>query len=73
MLPFLPQKRNQSIIMGRKEEGKPMELPAEEHPLMSAAEDLIHAVHSKDAHAVAEALDSAFQISDSLDDEGEQE
>lgn len=70
----MPQKRNQSIIMGRKEEGKPMELPAEEHPLMAAAEDLIQAVHSKDAHAVADALEAAFQISDSLPhEEGEHE
>lgn len=67
MLPFMPQKRNQTIIMGRKEEGKPMELPAEEHPLMSAAEDLIHAIHSKDVDAVAKALDAAFQISDSIE------
>lgn len=64
MLPFLSNRRTQSIIMGRKEEGKPMEMPLADHPLDSAAEDLIHAVHSKDTHAVAKALEAAFQILD---------
>lgn len=52
------------MIVARKKEGEPMEIPAE-HPLASAAEDLISAVHSKDANAVAQALEAAFQICDS--------
>ena len=45
--------------------------------LMAAAEDLISAVHSKDAKAVAEALKSAFDIMESNEpaksDEGQEE
>lgn len=35
------------------------------HALLAAAEDLISAVHMKDASKVAEALDAAFEICDS--------
>lgn len=59
-------KRIQSIIVGRKEEGKPMDLPAEEHPLMSAAQDLSDALKSNDIEKVAQALEAAFQIADSM-------
>lgn len=51
-----------------------MELLTEDHPLSSAAEDLIHAIHSKDVHAVSEALEAAFQLFESMPHtEGEQE
>lgn len=66
MLPFIPSKRTQTMIMGRKEEGKPMEMPVEEHPQTPAAEDLIHAIHSKDIHAVARALQASHEIHSSM-------
>lgn len=66
MLPFLKNKRIQTMMVAHKREGEPMDLPTEEHPLASAAEDLIHAVHSKNIEAVAQALEAAFQIFDSL-------
>lgn len=62
------------MLVGRKEEGKPMELPEAEHPLSACAEDLIDAIHSKDPQAVAHALEAAFQICDSQPhEEGEHE
>lgn len=66
ILPFLKPKKQPSLIVakvsadGHKEE---MSHDGEEnHGLMSAAEDLIRAVHAKDAHATVEALRSAFEI-----------
>jgi len=63
MLPFLNQKRNQdggSVSIshdGKISSGNDM-------GLMSAAEDLVRAIHSKDHKAVAAALKAAFQILD---------
>lgn len=68
MLPFLrPEKMSSVIIARRTKDGIKDEHEEGEHEsgLMSAAEDLIKAVHSKDIKAVASALKSAFEISDS--------
>lgn len=71
MLPFLKPKKVASVIVAnRQEEDGALESagPADEMDpgLMAAAEDLIQAVHAKDAHATAMALQSAFDIADSM-------
>lgn len=69
MLPFLAPKKIASVIMAKtKPEGGVEDERHEDEQdpgLMSAAEDLISAVHAKDAAAVAEALEAAFEILDS--------
>lgn len=66
MLPFLqPKKMASVIIASRKPSGEitPEHEEGEHEPgLMSAAEDLISAVHAKDASAVASALSAAFEM-----------
>ena len=66
MLPFLKPKITTSVVIAKhKPEGglEPLHEEGHEMPeLVGAAEELISAVHSKDAHAVAEALKSAFEI-----------
>lgn len=65
MLPFLqPKKLASSIIAKRNEDGtsKPDEREGEHTPeLMSAAEDMISAVHAKDTNAVAAAMKRAHE------------
>lgn len=72
MLPFLqPKKIATMMVASKKPDGSiEQEGPADEpnHALLAAAEDLISAVHMKDAKAVAEAIESAFEICDSNDD-----
>lgn len=69
MLPFLQPKRVAGVIVERrKPDGGPEMQGAEgdeNQGLMSCAEELIRAVHSKDPHAVSAALRSAFEILDS--------
>jgi len=69
MLPFLqPKKAAAVMIAKRKPSGsiEPMHEEGEQDPgLMSAAEDLISAVHAKDAKGVADALKAAFEMADS--------
>lgn len=65
LLPFLqPKKLASSIIAKRNEDGtsKPDEREDEHAPeLMSAAEDMIRAVHSKDSDGVAAAMKRAHE------------
>lgn len=65
MLPFLqPKKLASTIIARRLEDGssKPDEREDEHKPeLMKACEDLISAVHSKDASKVADAIKYAVE------------
>lgn len=72
MLPFMKPKIQGSVIMMAHKPDGSNEVKGEEgqpNPaLMAIAEDLISAIHSKDAMAVAHALDAAIQISD--EDEG---
>lgn len=59
MLPFLKPKQAASVIMAKYSPDKPMEaLPENEmHPkLMEHAEQLVSAIHGKDARAAAEAI-----------------
>lgn len=63
MLPFLQPKKLASIIIAKHTEkgAEPMHEEGEPAPhLMSAAEELIRAVHDKDAAAVAKALSTAM-------------
>lgn len=66
MLPFLePKKLSSVIVANRKPSGAIVpdkEEGDEDSALMSAAEDLISAVHSKSASSVAAALRAAFDI-----------
>lgn len=74
-LPFLKHRKLATIIMAKRKPEGSMEMmgeEGEEHPqLMYAAEDLISAVHAKDAKAVAEALRAAFDMLDSEDESPE--
>lgn len=72
MLPFLQPKKQASVIMAKRvgDKTEPMHEEGEHDPgLMSAAEDLISAVHSKDAKAVAGALKAAWEVCDSYEGE----
>jgi hypothetical protein len=66
MLPFLKPKKQASVVVVKHHaEGglEPLHEEGEMHPaLIGAAEALISAVHAKDAHEVAEALQAAFEI-----------
>lgn len=63
-LPFLKAKQVAAVIVAHRKPDGSIEVDHEEGEpapgLMSAAEDLISAVHMKDAKAVAEALQSAM-------------
>lgn len=68
-LPFLQDKKRMvAIIMGKRhddgsvEVGNPDGSPMD--GIMSAAADLMKAIHAKDVKMVAEALKSAFEILD---------
>lgn len=69
MLPFLQPKKISGMIMAKvKPEGDMQSegMEGDHDPaLMSAAEDLISAIHAKDAMRVASAIKAAFEISDS--------
>ena len=66
MLPFFKPKKLASVIIAtRKPDGTVMpkhEETEHEDGIMSVAEDLISAVHMKDASMVATALKAAFEI-----------
>ena len=67
-LPFLKPKHQAGLIMEmRKPDGSSEETGTEDESdpgLMSAAEDLIRAIHAKDAKGAMEALKSAFEMMD---------
>lgn len=66
MLPFLqPKKMSSTILAKRRPDGTTQDMNEEGMPspaLMAVAEDLISAVHAKDAMKVASVLESAFEI-----------
>lgn len=66
MLPFLKAKRQTGLIVSqRKPDGGKEELYEEGNEnagLEACAEDLIRAVHAKDAEAVARAFKDAFEL-----------
>lgn len=68
-LPFLMHRKIATVILAKQKPDGTLEPKGEEGEhdpaLMSAAEDLIRAVHAKDANAVAEALMAASEILDS--------
>jgi hypothetical protein len=68
MLPFLKPKKMSSMIIAKvSPKGETMPQGAEDEEnmgLVVAAEDLLAAIASKDANAVAEALRAAFQMCD---------
>lgn len=73
MLPLLPPEKkgvSLSTVMAPEVSSTDDEAKEDNPALMAAAEDLIKAVHSKDAKAVATALESAFMECDN-DDSGE--
>lgn len=73
MLPFLaPKKAAGIIMMKRKPEGNAEAVKEEgmaDPACLACAEDLISAVHAKDAEGVAMALESAFQVLGAMPDE----
>lgn len=73
MLPFLQPKKMASVIVSsRKSDGSkgPEKEEGEHDPgFMSASEDLISAIHAKDAKGVADALKAAYEMrTESQDD-----
>lgn len=69
MLPFLKHKPVAGLIIKSRTPDEPMgdephEAGDENHALEACAEDLIRAIHAKDAKAVAEALKSALECAD---------
>lgn len=72
-LPFLNAKKIASIVIAKtRPEGgiEPMHEEGEAMPeMLSAAEDLLSAIEMKDAHRVAQALQAAFEIADSMPQE----
>lgn len=78
MLPFLKKKQQAGIIVkerqpnGSIEHSMDKEESNEDQGLIAAAQDLINAINSKDAKAVSQALQAAFEICDALPhEEGE--
>lgn len=77
MLPFMKPKQSGSIIQAKYSDGG-MEIENEEGQhspgIMSAAEDLISAVHMKDAKGVADALKAhhEMKMSETPDEEPEE-
>lgn len=68
MLPFLNPRKSAGVIIAKRvgDKTEPMHEEGEPEPgLMAAAEDLISAVHMKDAKAVAEAFKAAFEVCES--------
>lgn len=67
MLPFLAPKKQASVIMAKRV-GDKTEVESEEGEhapgLMAAAEDLISAVHAKDAKGVASAMKAGYECCD---------
>lgn len=67
-LPFLKPRKIATVIIAHRAQGGAIEASHEEgqpHPdLLRACENLISAVHMKDAHAVSEALRYAFECLD---------
>lgn len=74
MLPFFAPKKESSTVMVHSHDDGSQEHLGEEgddHGILSAAEDLISAVHSKDASQVASALQAAFAMMESMPESGE--
>lgn len=73
MLPFMKAKKLSSVLMAKTKPEGGMEMMAPEddtnHAMLSASEDLISAVHSKDATLVAAALEAAYDICESREDQ----
>lgn len=77
-LPFLQPKKIGSILVARhrlSKGGGPADVERVEegapHPgITTHMEDLIHAIHSKDASLAAEAFEKAFQICEEMNEPG---
>lgn len=64
MLPFLKYNKEASVSIPQESIKREPDDGAEYDMLESAAEDLMHAVASKDVKAIAAALKAAFEICD---------
>jgi hypothetical protein len=65
MLPFLKNTKEASVSMPADVKKREPDDESDFDALETAGQDLIDAVHSKDARAVAAALRAAFEIADS--------
>jgi len=68
MLPFLQPRKQAGVIIAKRvgDKTEPMHEEGEHEPgLMAAVEDLISAVHAKDAQGAADAFKAAFEICES--------
>lgn len=65
MLPFLKHSKEASVSVTPDVIKRESDHEEEFDSVESAAEDLIHAIHSKDVKSVATALRAAFEILDS--------
>lgn len=72
MLPFLKPDKMASVVMAARKPDGSLEPKGEEgemdHGKLSAAEDLIRAIHAKDAKAVAEAMQASYDMCESKED-----
>lgn len=66
MLPFLKPKPQVGVIVKQVKNGSVEEKPEQNHALEACAEDILRAIGSKDAKALASALHAAFEIADSM-------
>lgn len=74
MLPFLKNKRMSGIVMMKMKDNSPEAVKEEGEPmpdLMIAAEDLLSAIAMKDTKKVADALEAAFHICNSMPEQEE--
>lgn len=75
MLPYLKPKMQPSLIVETRKADNTKETKPEDDDsgIVSCAEDLIRAVHAKDAKSVAAALRAAFDVLDSAEPEADDE
>lgn len=75
MLPFLNARKQAGVIIAKRTPDQTTEVQHEEgeHPpgLMAAIEDLISAVHMKDAKSAADAFKAAAEMCDNDSDDGD--
>lgn len=75
ILPYLKPKPVAGLIISHRKPDGSNEMASEDndmHAMEACAEDLIRAVHAKDAKAVAAALKAAIECADSQQDQSEE-
>lgn len=71
MLPFLKPKKLATVIVSKMKDGQMKPEEEQSSDLLQCAEELIKAIHSKDAEAVAKVLQDLQEYDNALDEEQE--